>query len=70
MIRTGVTRVIPLPFGVAVIGDTVEATRLGRFALKVKWDNSASKAAPFDSAKAFDAYVGDLALMLRSWHFR
>src|SRR4051812_16223906 len=53
----GVTRVIPLPFGVAVIGDTVEATRLGRFALKVKWDNSASKAAPFDSAKAFDEYA-------------
>src|SRR4051794_869290 len=53
----GVTRVIPLPFGVAVIGDTVEATRAGRFALKVKWDNSASKAAPFDSAKAFDEYA-------------
>src|SRR5215213_4949227 len=53
----GVSRVIPLPFGVAVIGDTVEATRAGRFALKVKWDNSASKAAPFDSAKAFDEYA-------------
>jgi isoquinoline 1-oxidoreductase subunit beta len=53
----GVTRVIPLPFGVAVIGDTVEATRAGRFALKVKWDTSASKAAPFDSAKAFDEYA-------------
>src|SRR5262249_4594965 len=26
----GVTKVIPLPFGVAVIGDTVEATRAGR----------------------------------------
>jgi isoquinoline 1-oxidoreductase beta subunit len=32
----GVTKVIPLPFGVAVIGDTVEATRAGRNALKVK----------------------------------
>ena len=31
----GVTKVIPLPFGVAVIGDTVEATRAGRNALKV-----------------------------------
>src|SRR5256714_13012576 len=53
----GVTRVIPLPFGVAVIGETVEATRAGRFALKVKWDTSGSKAAPFDSAKAFDEYA-------------
>ena len=44
----GVTRVIPLPFGVAVIGDTVEATRSGRNALKVKWDTSQAKAAPFE----------------------
>ena len=41
----GVTRVIPLPFGVAVVGETVEATRLGRQALKVQWDTSASPAA-------------------------
>ena len=31
----GVTKVVPLLFGVAVIGDTVEATRAGRNALKV-----------------------------------
>jgi isoquinoline 1-oxidoreductase beta subunit len=53
----GVTRVIPLPFGVAVIGDTVEATRNGRFALKVKWDTSAAKAAPFDSVKGLEEYA-------------
>src|SRR5207237_2844059 len=53
----GVTRVIPLPFGVAVIGHTAEATRAGRFALQVKWDTSGSKAAPFDSVKAFDEYA-------------
>ncbi len=53
----GVTRVIPLPFGVAVIGDTVEATRSGRFALKVKWDTSAAKAAPFDSVKGLEEYA-------------
>ena len=53
----GVTRVIPLPFGVAVIGDTVEATRLGRQALKVQWDTSASVAAPFDSEKAKEEYA-------------
>ena len=48
----GVTKVIPLPFGVAVVGDTVEATRLARNALKVNWNLSESKAAPFDSEKA------------------
>ena len=53
----GVTRVIPLPFGVAVVGDTVEATRLGRQALKVTWDTSASVAAPFDSEKAKEEYA-------------
>src|SRR6266571_2976948 len=36
----GVAKVVPLPFGVAVIGETVEATRAGRQALKVVWDTS------------------------------
>lgn len=53
----GVQRVIPLPFGVAVIADTVEASRAGRYALKVKWDTSAAKAAPFDSTKAREEYA-------------
>ncbi len=53
----GVTRVIPLPFGVAVIGETVEATRAGRFALKVKWNTSEARAAPFDSEKAKSEYA-------------
>ena len=53
----GVTRVIPLPFGVAVVGDTVEATRTGRNALKVAWDTSGAKAAPFDSEKAKEDYA-------------
>ena len=53
----GVTRVIPLPFGVAVVGETVEATRLGRQALKVTWDTSGSVAAPFDSEKAKEEYA-------------
>jgi isoquinoline 1-oxidoreductase beta subunit len=53
----GVTRVIPLPFGVAVVGETVQATRLGRQALKVTWDTSASAAAPFDSEKAKEEYA-------------
>ena len=33
----GVKRVIRLPYGVAIIGDTVEATKKGREALEVKW---------------------------------
>ena len=53
----GVTRVIPLPFGVAVVGDTVEATRLGRNALKVKWNLADAKAAPFDSETAKAEYA-------------
>ena len=44
----GVTKVIPLPFGVAVIGDTVEATRAGVQALKVTWDTSGAIAAGFE----------------------
>ncbi len=53
----GVTHVLPLPFGVAVVADTVEASRAGRFALKVKWDTSAAKAAPFDSMKGMEEYA-------------
>jgi isoquinoline 1-oxidoreductase beta subunit len=53
----GVTRVIPLPFGVAVFGDTVEATRAGRNALKVTWDTSGATAAGFDSEKAREEYA-------------
>jgi isoquinoline 1-oxidoreductase beta subunit len=53
----GVTKVLPLPFGVAVIGDTVEATRAGRNALKVKWDTTGAAAANTDSAKAKEEYA-------------
>jgi isoquinoline 1-oxidoreductase beta subunit len=53
----GVSKVIPLPFGVAVIGDTVEATRSGVRALKVTWDTSSAVAAGFDSEKAKEAYA-------------
>ncbi|HLB15854.1 MAG TPA: molybdopterin cofactor-binding domain-containing protein [Burkholderiales bacterium] len=53
----GVTRVIPLPFGVAVFGDTVEATRAGRNALQVTWDTSGATAAGFDSEKAVAEYA-------------
>jgi isoquinoline 1-oxidoreductase beta subunit len=53
----GVTKVIPVPFGVAVFGDTVEATRAGRNALKVTWDTSGATAAGFDSDKAKEEYA-------------
>src|SRR5262249_34013573 len=46
---TGVSKVLALPFGVAVLGETVEATRAGRNALKVKWDTSSAAAANTDS---------------------
>jgi isoquinoline 1-oxidoreductase subunit beta len=53
----GVTKVLPLPFGVAVLGDTVEATRTGRNALKVKWDTSGAAAKAFDSEKSKEEYA-------------
>lgn len=55
----GVTRVIPMPFGVAVIGTTVEATRAGRAALKTKvtWNTTGVDAAKFDSEKAKEEYA-------------
>jgi isoquinoline 1-oxidoreductase subunit beta len=53
----GVTRVIPLPFGVAVLGETVNATRQGRNALRVTWDTSGAQAAGFDSEKAHAEYA-------------
>lgn len=53
----GVKRVIPLPFGVAVIGDTVYATIKGRKALEVEWDFSESPAKGLDSERALEEYA-------------
>ena len=54
----GVTRVVPMPFGVAVIGATVEATFAGRAALKAKvtWNTTGVDAAKFDSERARQEY--------------
>ena len=54
----GVTKVIPLPFGVAVIGNSVQATRLARNVLKQKvtWNTTGAVAANFDSEKAKKDY--------------
>jgi isoquinoline 1-oxidoreductase subunit beta len=53
----GIFAVIPLPFGVAVVGASVEATQAARNALKVTWDMSESPAKDFDSDKAMDEYA-------------
>jgi isoquinoline 1-oxidoreductase beta subunit len=53
----GVTRVMPLPFGVAVIADTAEAALAGVGALKVTWDTSGAPAAKFDSEQAKADYA-------------
>ncbi|MFD0669066.1 molybdopterin cofactor-binding domain-containing protein [Ramlibacter sp. MAHUQ-53] len=55
----GVEQVLPMPFGVAVLGRTVEATRAGRNALKAKvtWNTANAPAANFDSEKAKAEYA-------------
>lgn len=53
----GIAAVIPLPFGVAVIGETVEATRAGRYALNATWDTSEVTAKGFDSEKVKEEYA-------------
>lgn len=54
----GITHVLPLPFGVAIVGKTVEATRTARHLLqpKMTWDTSGAAAARFDSAAAKAEY--------------
>jgi isoquinoline 1-oxidoreductase subunit beta len=52
----GVVAVVPLPYGVGIIGTTVEATKKAKAALKVEW----SKAAParsYDSDKIVQEYL-------------
>jgi len=53
----GVSKVIALPFGVAVIGSTVEATHAGRAALKVTWNTAGTVASKFDSERAKEEYA-------------
>jgi isoquinoline 1-oxidoreductase subunit beta len=48
----GVIKVIPLPFGVAVLAESFDSARRGLNALKVTWDTSGAAAAGFDSDKA------------------
>jgi isoquinoline 1-oxidoreductase beta subunit len=53
----GVKKVLPLPFGVAVLADSVHAANKGRRALKVKWDGAGNPNANFDSEKALAEYA-------------
>jgi len=67
----GITHVLPMPFGVAVVGQTVQATRNGRRALKVEWDFSNAPAAKFDSASAKAEYArhgADRNAKALDWH--
>jgi isoquinoline 1-oxidoreductase beta subunit len=52
----GVTKVIPLDYGVAVVGTDIWATKQGKEALKVTWKTGA-KADSYDSQKALDEYM-------------
>jgi isoquinoline 1-oxidoreductase subunit beta len=55
----GVKRVLPLPFGVAVIAETMPASLKGRKALKVEWDYSGAAARGLDSDQALEEYARD-----------
>jgi isoquinoline 1-oxidoreductase subunit beta len=64
----GVKRVIKLPYGVAIIGETVEATKNGRDMLEVKWSKAAGDS--FTSEKAMGEYLktaGDTASKGVTW---
>jgi isoquinoline 1-oxidoreductase subunit beta len=52
----GIVRIVPLAYGVGIIGDTVEATRKAKDLLKVSWTTS-SKVRAYDSAALLAAYM-------------
>ena len=65
----GVTDVVALPWGVAVVADTYEASKWGKEALDVTWSES-SRFREANSATDLDAYVGqaeDLAQTGTAW---
>jgi isoquinoline 1-oxidoreductase subunit beta len=53
---TGITAIVPLPYGVGIIGETVEATRKAKDLLKVEWSIS-SKVRTYDSDALLAAYA-------------
>ena len=51
----GITRVVPLPYGVGIIGETVEATKRAKELLKVTWTNS-SRIRNYTSDRLLEQY--------------
>ncbi|HEX9462384.1 MAG TPA: molybdopterin cofactor-binding domain-containing protein [Alphaproteobacteria bacterium] len=51
----GVMQIVPLPYGVGIIGQTVEATKKAKDLLKVTWTNS-SKVRSYTSDKLLEEY--------------
>src|SRR6185436_12925082 len=52
----GVTNIVPLPYGVAVVAETYPAAMKGKQALKVEW-SQASKARAYTTEKVIPEYV-------------
>jgi len=52
---TGITHVVPLPYGVGIIGETVEATIRAKGLLKVTWSNS-SRIRRYTSDRLLEQY--------------
>lgn len=53
----GITDVVELPGGVAVIGNSVEATQAAKQLLKVTWTNGNTPSAVLDSERALDEFA-------------
>jgi isoquinoline 1-oxidoreductase beta subunit len=53
--QPGIVKIVHLPGGIGVIGDSVEATQAAKNALKVAWSNTA-KAKDYSSASALSEY--------------
>jgi isoquinoline 1-oxidoreductase beta subunit len=51
----GIVKIVPLPLGVGVIGETVEATQRAKLALRIKWSETA-KARGYSSDRVMDDY--------------
>jgi isoquinoline 1-oxidoreductase subunit beta len=51
----GIVQIVKLPYGVGIIGDTVEGTKKAKAALKVTWTNTA-KARNYTSDAVFEDY--------------
>lgn len=52
----GVTHIVPLPYGIGIIGETVEATRQAKELLKITWSQS-SKVRGYSSDEVIEAYL-------------